>query len=210
MRILNDLGYKISENSIREGLSTVIHKARFEEIHKEPLIIYDGGHNEQAINNLKQSIKMYYKDYKKIYVISILMRKDYNKMLKMLLEDDANSTFIFTSGNDEKRYTPKQILYNTAKKYKKEEQQIYAKTLEAGIREVMNIKEKNTVTFVIGSFYIYGDVDKLIKENWMIICNDGKKQTNQINLYTKKTKKLIMGNTIISFFRSVRKWNHIG
>ena len=165
MGILNDLGYKISENSIREGLSTVIHKARFEEIHKEPLIIYDGGHNEQAINNLKQSIKMYYKDYKKIYVISILMRKDYNKMLKMLLEDDANSTFIFTSGNDEKRYTPKQILYNTAKKYKKEEQQIYAKTLEAGIREVMNIKEKNTVTFVIGSFYIYGDVDKLIKEN---------------------------------------------
>ena len=165
MGILNDLGYKISENSIREGLSTVIHKARFEEIHKEPLIIYDGGHNEQAINNLKQSIKMYYKDYKKIYVISILMRKDYNKMLKMLLEDDANSTFIFTSGNDEKRYTPKQILYNTSKKYKKEEQQIYAKTLEAGIREVMNIKEKNTVTFVIGSFYIYGDVDKLIKEN---------------------------------------------
>lgn len=106
---------------------------------------------------------MYYKDYKKIYVISILKRKDYNQMLKMLIEDDNNSTFIFTSGNDENRYTPKETLYITAEKYKKEKQQIYAKTLEEAISEVMNIKDKNTVTFIIGSFYIYGDVDNLTK-----------------------------------------------
>ena len=163
MEILNNLNYKVSEESIRKGLSTVIHKGRFETIHKDPIIIYDGGHNEQAINNLKQSIKMYYNNYNKIFVISILKRKDYNKMLRMLIEDDKDSTFIFTSGNDEDRYTSKEELYNTAEKYKKKYQKLYAKTLETAIEDVMNIKEENTVVFVIGSFYVYGDVIKLVK-----------------------------------------------
>ena len=163
MEILNDLGYEVSEKSIRKGLSTVIHKGRFEEIHKNPLIIYDGGHNEQAINNLNQSVKMYYDKFKKIYIISILKRKNYDQIIKSLMQSDSNSTFIFTSGNDENRYAKKEELYNTAEKYKKSEQKIYAKTLETAVKEVLHIKDKNTVVFVIGSFYVYGDVDNLIK-----------------------------------------------
>lgn len=163
MELLNGLGVKVSEDSIRKGLSTVIHRGRFEEINKDPLIIYDGGHNEQAINNLKHSIKMYYNEFEKIYVISILKRKDYEKIIQMILEDDDNSRFIFTSGNNEERYTSKDILYNVAEKYKNKNQKIYAKTLKTAIKDIMNLKEKKTVTFIIGSFYIYGDVDNFIK-----------------------------------------------
>jgi dihydrofolate synthase/folylpolyglutamate synthase len=129
----------------------------------DPLIIYDGGHNEQAIKNLKESINMYYKNYKKIYIVSILNRKDYEKILKMLLEDDEDSTFIFTTGNSEERYTAKEVLFNIAKKYKKKSQKIFAKDLEEAIKDIMKIKNKDIVTFVIGSFYIYGDVDSYIK-----------------------------------------------
>ena len=163
MELLNGLGVKVSEDSIRKGLSTVIHRGRFEEINKDPLIIYDGGHNEQAINNLKHSIKMYYNEFEKIYVISILKRKDYEKIIQMILEEDDNSRFIFTSGNNEERYTSKDILYNVAEKYKNKNQKIYAKTLKTAIKDIINLKEKKTVTFIIGSFYIYGDVDNFIK-----------------------------------------------
>ena len=162
MRILNDLNYRVSEESIKQGLSTVVHRGRMEEIYKNPLIIYDGGHNEQAINNLKNTIKMYYKNYKKVFIISILKRKDYHKMLELLIKDDEDSTFIFTSGNSEERYTSSHELLETAKIYKKNKQDFYVKTLEEAIQFVKSKKEYNTVNLIVGSFYIYGDVCKFL------------------------------------------------
>ena len=162
MRILNDLNYRVSEESIKQGLSTVVHRGRMEEIYKNPLIIYDGGHNEQAINNLKNTIKMYYKNYKKVFIISILKRKDYHKMLELLIKDDEDSTFIFTSGNSEERYTSGHELLETAKIYKKNKQDFYVKTLEEAIQFVKSKKEYNTVNLIVGSFYIYGDVCKCL------------------------------------------------
>lgn len=40
INILKQKGYQISEKKVKEGLSTVIHKARFETINKNPRIIY--------------------------------------------------------------------------------------------------------------------------------------------------------------------------
>ena len=161
MKILNNLGYKISEESIRKGLSTVIHRGRMEEICKNPLIIYDGGHNEPAIKNLLNSVNMYYKDLNRTYIISILKRKDYETMLELLFSDEKAS-FILTSGNDKERYASAEELYKIAIKYKRENQKIKIKSLEEAIKEIKRENRQNTVNFVIGSFYVYGDVIKYI------------------------------------------------
>lgn len=162
MNILNNMGYKVSEENIRKGISTVIHRGRMEVLNKNPLIIYDGAHNEPAIKNLQQTIEMYYKDKKRTYIISILKRKDYEKMLSILFED-KNAKFIFTSGNSEERYTSKEELYKIAEKYKCDTQEIYTENLEQAIEKIMNEKN-NTINFVIGSFYVYGDVVNKIKQ----------------------------------------------
>ena len=94
--ILRKKGYNITEESIDNGLSTVVHKARFEKLCDKPEIIYDGGHNENAIKNLKRTINDYYKEDKKIYIVSILKSKDYKTVIKELAEDKEN-IFIFTS-----------------------------------------------------------------------------------------------------------------
>ena len=161
MEILNNLGYKIREESIRKGLSTVIHRGRMEEICKNPLIIYDGGHNEPAIKNLLNSVNMYYKDLNRTYIISILKRKDYETMLELLFSDEKAS-FILTSGNDKERYASAEELYKVAIKYKRENQKIKIKSLEEAIKEIKRENRQNTVNFVIGSFYVYGDVIKYI------------------------------------------------
>ena len=77
---------------------------------------------------------------------------------------DENATFILTSGNSEERYTPGEELYKVAQKYKKENQKIYVKSLDNAIKEAYSNNQKNTVTFVVGSFYIYGDVIKIIEK----------------------------------------------
>ena len=42
-------GFEISNEAILAGLKTVIHKARMETLSSNPLVIFDGGHNENAI-----------------------------------------------------------------------------------------------------------------------------------------------------------------
>lgn len=158
VQILNNIGYEIHEKDVREALKTVVHKARFETISKKPLMIYDGAHNEPAIKNLKNTINMYHKEDKKIYIISILNTKDYKTILKLLC-DDLDAIYIFTTGNDSSRYIEKEELLNVAKTYLKSSN-MYAWDLEQAIEEVKN-KYEDYTTFIIGSFYIYSDVLKL-------------------------------------------------
>ena len=157
--ILREKKYNISENALREGMKTVIHRGRFEIINQKPLMIFDGAHNEPAIENFTNSVEMYYRRQKKVYIISILKTKDYKMVLKNLLKDDK-SIFIFTSGNDKERYLSKEELLETAEKIT-QNKNLYAKTLEEAI-DFVKEEYANNVIFFVGSFYIYGTViDKL-------------------------------------------------
>lgn len=163
MKILNVLGYNVTEYSIREGLKTVIHKARMEVLNKEPLIIYDGAHNEPAMENLQSMVSMYYKNMKRTYIVSILKRKDYDKMIQLLMQDEE-AKFIFTSGNDPERYASKEELYNVALRYRIN-QNIYMKSLEDAIDSIFK-ENKNVANFVVGSFYTYKTVINKINKRF--------------------------------------------
>lgn len=161
-KILNELGYHVNSESIQIGLKTVIHKARMEQINDKPIIIYDGAHNEPAIKNLQDMIKMYYTKMKRVYIISILKRKDYNKMLKLIAED-REAVFILTSGNNSETYASSDELYECMKQFA-DINKIYKKSLEGAIESAMN-SDSNTVNFIIGSFYTYGTVVNIIEKN---------------------------------------------
>ena len=154
VEMLKDKSYEIDEKSVREALKTVIHKGRFETINENPLIIYDGAHNKPAIENLVNTINMYYKKEKKVYIISILKRKDYKTMLKILLKDE-DGIFIFTDGNDKEKYEEKEELLRIAKE-NTSNKNLYAMDLKDAINLATTYKDK--VTFIVGSFYIYGTV----------------------------------------------------
>ena len=107
--------YKIPDAAIREGLKTVIHHARFEKLLDNPLIIYDGAHNEPAIKNLKKSIEMYYngKEKKEPSIIKLgdrYFNTDYLKTVQnflgplsnvkmQVIPEDNKSRVKFESGN---------------------------------------------------------------------------------------------------------------
>lgn len=143
--VLKEKGYNIKEEAIRKGLSTVIHKARFETLANNPKIIYDGGHNEDAINNLKTTINMYYPNRKKVYILSSLKTKDYKAVVRILTED-KNGIFFFTTGNDPKKYVSKEDLYNEAKKYLSKN--IYKEELKDAIK-IAKENYKNEVIMII-------------------------------------------------------------
>ena len=146
VEVMKKKGYEISEQAIRNGLKTVIH----------PTILFDGGHNENAIQHFNQMVDQYYLKPKKTYVISILETKDYRTVLRLLLHD-KEARYIVTSGNS-KQYFSKEQLYEEAKRY--------GVTLEKmELQEATKIIQdlpKEEVGFFVGSFYIYADVLKLL------------------------------------------------
>ncbi|MBO5349332.1 MAG: bifunctional folylpolyglutamate synthase/dihydrofolate synthase [Clostridia bacterium] len=162
IEILKNKSYKISDESLRAGLKTVVHKARFETINNDPLIIYDGAHNIPAIENLKNTINMHYKNNEKIYIVSILKNKDYNSILKELLKDEK-SIFIFTSGNGFHEFVSKEELLTIAKSCTNNKN-LYAEELEKAL-DLAKEKYKTHTTFIVGSFYIYGNVEEYLKGN---------------------------------------------
>ena len=154
INIINKLGYSVSINNLKKGISRVIHKGRMEILNNNPIIIFDGAHNEPAIKNFQKMVDAYYNDKEKIYIVSILKRKDYESMIKSLCID-KKAILIVTSGNDSIRYASKEELYNIAIKYK-DEDKILKLELEDAINEVL--KRKKEICFVIGSLYVYGDI----------------------------------------------------
>lgn len=167
VKILKRMGYKIYKKNIVHALKNIVHKARFEILNQEPLIIFDGAHNKPAIKNLMSTINMYYKNnLARNYLICILKRKDYFGMLKILLEEEYNSqaNFIFLIVDNEQKdfFVPAQELYEIANEIKNPSQNIYTKTFDEAICDLFKNNQEQ-INFVTGSFYVYGEIISMIK-----------------------------------------------
>ena len=168
VKILRRMGYKIYKKNIVHALKNIVHRARFEILNQDPLIIFDGAHNKPAIKNLMSTINMYYKNnLARNYLICILKRKDYFGMLKILLEEKYNSraNFIFISVNNGQKdfFVPAQELYEIANEIKNLDQKIYIKTFDEAIGDLFK-NNQNQINFVTGSFYVYGEIITTIKD----------------------------------------------
>ena len=168
VKILRRMGYKIYKKNIVHALKNIVHRARFEILNQDPLIIFDGAHNKPAIKNLMSTINMYYKNnLARNYLICILKRKDYFGMLKILLEEKYNSraNFIFISVNNGQKdfFVPAQELYEIANEIKNLDQKIYIKTFDEAIGDLFKNNQEQ-INFVTGSFYVYGEIITTIKD----------------------------------------------
>ena len=156
--IIREKGFEVPEEAVKEALINIVNHGRMELLHKEPQIIFDGAHNIPAMQNLMEMVEMYYPNTEKQYIVSILERKDFHDMLKILAQDKY-SKVILTSGNDEMKYASKEHLYECAKEYLPEDRLDKMELKEA----LERAKDGKLLTFVIGSFYVYGTVVETLK-----------------------------------------------
>ena len=82
---LQEKGWKITEDHVREGLKTVSWPGRFDIMRKDPLFIIDGGHNPQCIEALVKNIQDYLAGKKVIVLTGVLADKDYADMYKPVM-----------------------------------------------------------------------------------------------------------------------------
>ena len=159
--ILKDLGYAIDERAVRLGLSNAKWSARFEVISKDPLVIYDGAHNPQGVDNAVLSTEQYFGNTRVCILSGVMRDKDYTYMADRI-SSVAERVFTVTPDN------PRSL---DAKEYAKVfsalsiDAEGFSTIDEAAKAAVDYCKEHKKALVCLGSLYMYADAKAAIIKN---------------------------------------------
>ena len=74
-------GFVISDEAIAKGLAQVQWPGRFEVLRHDPLVIVDGAHNPNGVEELARCLEQFLPGRKVIFVMGVMADKDYADML---------------------------------------------------------------------------------------------------------------------------------
>jgi len=153
IEILKKKGYNISRKAVEIGCEQTKWDGRFQCISQEPLFIIDGAHNPGAAESLKESIEMYFKNQKIIYIVGVLSDKDYNSMITVTM---PLADRIFTVAPNSPRKLPAEEL---AEKIAKVNPNVSAADgYETVIKKALKAAGQNGVIIAFGSLSYLGDL----------------------------------------------------
>ncbi|MDY5846361.1 MAG: folylpolyglutamate synthase/dihydrofolate synthase family protein [Bariatricus sp.] len=81
---LRNIGARISEKAVREGLNKVEWPGRFQVLLKNPLVIADGAHNRDAIKRLAENTEFYLAGKKITAVMGVFKDKEVEVMTRIM------------------------------------------------------------------------------------------------------------------------------
>ena len=160
VNVLKNKGYTITEQNIKDGIRKTILPARVEVISKKPLVILDGGHNEDGAKAFYEAVKECFDSNKKLFVVAGMMNdKAVEESLKPLIS--KADTFVAVTPENP-RAMKAEALSEIAKKYC--HNVICCDNANSSLDLIKNEITKNDMLFVVGSLYLAGEVrNKLIK-----------------------------------------------
>lgn len=158
LKVLQSLGYQITQNHIEKGLYQVIKntglKGRWQQLGSNPMMICDTGHNEDGIKYILEQIQEYF--YNQLFiVIGMVNDKDVTKVLSMLPKD---AYYFFVQAN-----IPRAMTAND----------LYSKGNEAGLKgevvedvnlaitEAKKKATKDDLIFIGGSTFVVAEINEL-------------------------------------------------
>lgn len=158
--VLKNKGYNITEQNIKDGIKKTILPARVEVISKKPLVILDGGHNEDGAKAFYNAVKECFDGNKKLFVIAGMMNdKAVEDSLKPLIS--KADTFVAVTPENP-RAMKAEVLGEIAKKYC--HNVICCDNANSSLDLIKSEITENDMLFVVGSLYLAGEVrNKLIK-----------------------------------------------
>ncbi len=155
---LRNLGWVISEESVKKGLTAVTAltglKGRWQMLGEKPLIIADTGHNEAGMREIVAQLGTY--SYEKLWlVIGMVQDKDISKILLLLPKDAA---YVFCQA-DLPRALPADQLAEKAAEVG------LAGQIIPDVNAALNFARKNAgpddLIFVGGSTFVVAEIDDL-------------------------------------------------
>lgn len=158
VEILIKQGYNITEENIYSGLIGAFWQGRFQILKKNPIFIIDGAHNFDAVERMCETIELYFKNKRLIFIVGIFKDKEYKKITKMTA-DLAEE--IYTVDLKNPRGLSGKDLAEEFLKYNKNTKTTNS-LFEAIHRSILSAGE-NGVVIAFGSLSYLGEVVGIIK-----------------------------------------------
>ncbi|MBQ2876210.1 MAG: folate family ECF transporter S component [Clostridia bacterium] len=161
VEVLREEGLKINTGAALDGIFTARWRARFEIIHREPTVIFDGAHNAEGILAACESIKKYYPEGGVAVMTGVLADKDYKAIAKCI-SSVAGAVFTITPDN------PRAL---SAEEYAEVLSSLGAVATACGcIKDALGAgmeyaREHGVPMFCLGSLYTYSAVIDALDSN---------------------------------------------
>lgn len=148
---------KIDAEIMKRAFAKVKWQCRFEVFSKKPLVIFDGAHNADGVNELCKIITKHFHRDEVGILVSILKDKDINSMLSEL--KNISSDILITSIPDNPRGCEAQYIYN------KLEDKSGFDYIEDPKEAYNTLLAKNKkINICCGSFYILIELKEVLNE----------------------------------------------
>ena len=146
----------IDECAIRSGVKKARNIGRFEIVSKAPLTVFDGAHNPDGMNTLKNALLRYFPDKSKSFIMASMADKDISASLEIIksMSDFDKCEFFTVSVNDNPRSMSAADLSALMQKHG------ISAAPEPDIKSALSAVSKD-MTVICGSLYIYKDYSEI-------------------------------------------------
>lgn len=156
---LQEKGWQISEEHIREGLRDTVWPGRFHIMGRDPLFIIDGGHNPQCLEALVKNIEDYLPDRRIIGLSGVLADKDYGDMYKPVLP--LIEQFVCITPPNERKLEAAELAQHLQTAGAKA---IPCDTIAQGVAKAKELAGKDGVVLCFGSLYSIGQIQDALED----------------------------------------------
>ena len=160
VELLGEQGFAIDGKAVCQGLAAVRWPARFELLSRDPIIIYDGGHNPEGVRAAVASIKAYFGGQRVNILSGVMADKDRGEMIETMKPITAHA-FTVTPNNPRslaaEDYAAQLASYGIVATP-------YGGVAEGVRAAIESSKKENIPLICLGSLYLYEEVEAAIRE----------------------------------------------
>ena len=155
--LLQEKGWHVTDENIRDGLSSVRWPGRFEKLMDDPLFIVDGGHNPQCIEALVKNIDDYLAGRELTVLTGVMADKDYGCMYENVAPF-VKQFIAVTPANP--RALKADALADYLSRFGKPA--ISCETVADGVKTAVHHAGGGGVVLAYGSLYMIGDIKSAV------------------------------------------------
>jgi len=159
VELLQDRGWSVPEEAIREGLAGVRWPGRLERLAQDPRVILDGAHNPAAARSLAQALKKERLSGRRYLVTGIMADKEVHTILDSLLP--LAHTVIFTRPHYFRAAQPEDLA-RWAEPYRLEV--LVEPEVSQAVRRAQALAGPQDQVVVTGSLYTVGEAKEYFEQ----------------------------------------------
>ena len=150
---LRQRGWKISDENVCQGITSVSWPGRFEVLSRDPDFIVDGGHNPQCLEALAKNVEDYLADREITALVGVMADKDYAAMFASMA---PYITRFVTVTPENPRAMKAPILAANLGRFGKPA--TACDSVREGVETALEYAKNGGIVLAFGSLYMVGDI----------------------------------------------------